>query len=309
MAEGTSGTNRAPLLPRPLRGEPLLWGAALGLLLVLLYADVGVVFLARWFGKSTFYHCIAVPPLVAWLVWTRKDRLREVGIRPSTWGIALLGFGLGIAVLGARLGVNLITGVSFPFVAAGLVLLLMGTAPLRILAMPLMVSFFGIAPPEHVLGIITMPAQKVSALIAEHVSRTALGLPVTRDGIILDLSGHKFTVAEQCSGMSSFLAMVLTVVVLIELAGLPTGRTAIALLSIPAIVIIANVIRLCLVLLTAHYMGTEFATGHLVHGGTDAIVYVAALIMVIIFLSALSPRLPAEEEVEEGPVGAEEEAG
>ena len=222
-----------------------------------------------------------------------------MGARPSAWGIALLGWGLALVVLGARLGVNLITGISFPFVAAGLVLLLLGVRPLRILAMPLLVSFFAIAPPEHVLGILTMPAQKVSALVTEHVARAALGLPVLRDGITLELNGHKYAVAEQCSGMSSFLAMILTVVVLIEMSGLPTGRKAIALLSIPFIVICANVVRLCLVLLTAQYMGSDFATGHLVHGGTDAIVYIAALVMVIMFLSALTPRAPAEEELEE----------
>lgn len=299
MEEGVCQTNRVSSRLASLGGRPAVWVAVLVLLLVAIYADVGRVFIERWFGKSTFFHCIAVPPLVAWLVWSRWDRLREVGARPSPWGIVALTGALLLAVLGARLGVNLITGVSFPFVAAGLILLLLGWRALRILAMPILVSFFAIAPPEHVLGHITMPAQKVSALVTEHVAATALGLPVSRSGINLMLDGHTYAVAEQCSGMSSFLAMVLTVVVLIELSGLPAARKALALLSIPVIVICANVVRLCLVLLTAHYMGNEFATGHLVHGGTDAIVYLTALVMVIMFLGALSPRHHPEETEQE----------
>lgn len=295
MATPPGGGNKASLF----------WWGVVGLLLVLLYADVTAVFVARWFAKSTFYHCIAVPPLVAWLVYLRRKPLREAGVRPSAWGIGLLGFGLLLTVVGARIGVNLVTGVSFPFVVAGLVLLLWGPRPLRILSMPLFVLFFAIAPPEHVLGTLTMPAQRVSALVTEHVARLALGLPVLRDGINLNLNGHRFTVAEECSGMSSFLAMVLTVVVLVELSGLPTARKAIALVSIPAIVICANVVRLCLVLLTAQYLGVEFATGHLVHGGTDAVVYVSALIMVILFLGALSPHRGMQGATE-GPVDVEE---
>jgi exosortase len=276
-----------------LRGVPnttLAWGAVYIVLLTLLYWEVGAVFAERWFGKSTYYHCLAVPPLVGWLVHLRWHRLRDLRAQPSAAGIALLGFGLLWVVLGARLGVNLITGLSFPFVAAGLVLLLWGSKPLRILLMPLLVSFFLIAPPEHVLGIITMPMQQVSAFITQHVSRVALGMPVLREGITLDLNGQKFVIAEQCSGMSSFLAMALTVIALIEMFGLPAGRKLIALTSIPFIVICANVVRLCLVLLTAQYLGAQFALGHAVHGGTDALVYIAALILVIMMLSALMPK-------------------
>ena len=290
LKQPASTSGGATQFLRGISNTTLAWSAVYVVLLTLLYWEVGAVFAERWFGKSTYYHCLAVPPLVGWLVSLRWHRLRDLRAQPSVAGIGLLGLGLLLAVLGARLGVNLITGCSFPFVAAGLVLLLWGAQPLRILLMPLLVSFFLIAPPEHVLGIITMPMQQVSAIITEHVSRLALGLSVLRDGITLDLGGQKFVVAEQCSGMSSFLAMSLTVIALIELFGLPVGRKLIALCSIPFIVICANVVRLCLVLLTSQYLGAEFAMGHTVHGGTDALVYIAALILVIMMLSALMPK-------------------
>jgi exosortase len=286
-----------------LRGIPnatLAWGAAYITLLVLLYWEVGAVFAERWLGKSTYYHCLAVPPLLAWLVYIRWDRLRELRAQPSAAGIALLGSGLLLVGLGARLGVNLITGISFPFVAAGLVLLLWGSKALRILAMPLAVSFFLIAPPQHVLGMVTMPMQQVSAFMTQHASRVALGMPVMREGVTLELNDQKFVVAEQCSGMSSFLALSLTVIALIEMFGLPSGRKLIALLSIPVIVICANVVRLCIVLLTAQYLGAEFALGHVIHGGTDALVYIAALILVIMMLSALMPKEAAGDLDSEG---------
>ena len=281
-------------------GRPaVLWGAAFVALLLVLYWDVGGVFAARWLGKSDYYHCLAVPPLVGWLVWRRWDRLMEAGARPSAAGIGLLGLGLAVAVIGARLGVNLIIGLSFPFVMAGLALLLWGPRVLLMLTGPLVVLFFAIPPPQHALGMITMPMQKVSAIITEHAAQATMGIPVVRDGLNLELYGHKYVVAEACSGMSSFLAMCLTVVVLIEFAGLTAGRRLFALATIPAIVICANVIRLCLVLLTAQYFGPEVAGGDVVHGVTDAIVYLSALIMVIMFLNALAPHEEVVEVIEE----------
>lgn len=286
-----------------LRFRPqLAWGAALILALALLYLDSFSVFVARWFSKSTFYHCLAVPPLIYWLVSRRGSLLRALPARPARSGAVVLAFGLLVAVLGTRLGINLIIGVSFPVTVAGLILLLRGRPALRLLAMPLLVSFFLIAPPEHVLGMVTMPLQKISAALASVASRSVLGIPVTRQDIVLELNGYRFVVAEQCSGMSSFLAMMLTVIALIEFSGLAAGRKLLALGGIPAIVIVANVVRLCLVLIIAQYFGPQVALGELVHGATDAAVYLCALILVIMMLSALlpgargEPRAPAPGE-------------
>lgn len=279
----------------------MAWAGALGLLLLLIYWEIGILFVGRWFANETYYHCIAVPPLLGWLVYQRWDQLRALRATPSAAGIVLLGAGLLLVVLGARIGINLLTGVSFPFVAAGLVLLLWGVEALRILAMPVLVSFFLIAPPMHALALITMPMQRLSAWLAAHGATLALGLPVTNEGINLFLNGQKFVVAEQCSGMSSFLALSLTVVFLIEVSGLTAGRKLLALLSLPPIVIAANVVRLSLVLLTAQYFGTKVAMGDLVHGVTDALVYLSALIIVILFLGALLPRHDAEDDAGELP--------
>lgn len=302
MAELQSSDNPATKLPANWKPSTVAWAIGIGLLLLLLYWQVGIVFVARWFGKSTFYHCLAVPPLVGWLVWQRWERLKATEVHPSVGGIALLGIGLAVVLIGTRLGVNLFIGLSFPFVIAGLVLLLWGWVPLRILAMPILVSFFAIPPPEHALAVVTMPLQKLSAVITEIVARNALGVPVIRDGINLDLHGFQFVVAEQCSGMSSFLALSLTVIFLVELSGLTAGRKASALIALPFVVICANVIRLCLVLITAQYFGPHVAISETVHYATDAAVYLSALIAFIMFLSALLPREEIVEEVVEDSV-------
>jgi exosortase len=292
-------TKQARCSPQNWRSPQVAWGAALILALALLYLDSFSVFVARWFSKSTFYHCLAVPPMIYWLVSRRWSLLQALPARPARSGVVVLGCGLLVAVLGTRLGINLITGVSFPVTVAGLILLLRGRRALRLLAMPLLVSFFLIAPPEHVLGIVTMPLQKISAALAGVASRSVLGIPVTRQDIVLELNGYRFVVAEQCSGMSSFLAMVLTVIALVEFSGLAASRKLLTLAGIPAIVIVANVVRLCLVLIIAQYFGPQVALGEFVHGATDAVVYICALILVIMMLNALLPRDDRAESVPE----------
>ncbi|MBP8951422.1 MAG: exosortase/archaeosortase family protein [Armatimonadetes bacterium] len=295
MEDTQAKTNWGPCSwapPWPL--SAIAWAAAIALLMLLVYWEVGVLFVSRWFSSETYYHCIAVPPLLGWLVYQRRAQLSAIPSTPSYAGIALLGFGLLLVIAGARIGFNLLTGVSFPFVVGGLILLLWGPAALRVLAMPVLVAFFLIAPPMHALALITMPMQKASAWLAAVGANLVLGLPVEREGINLFLDGHKFVVAEQCSGMSSFLALSLTVIFLIEISGLNAGRKLLAMVSLPPIVISANVVRLSLVLLTAQYFGPQVAMGDLVHGGTDALVYLSALVLVILFLGALLPRTDRE---------------
>lgn len=307
MAEMQAETKCSPCSwapPWPL--STLAWAAAISVLMLLLYWEVGVLFVSRWFSNEVYYHCVAVPPLLGWLVYQRREQLLSTPPRPSYAGIGLLGFGLLLVIAAARIGFNLLTGVSFPFVVAGLILLLWGPAALRILAMPLFVALFLIAPPMHALALITMPMQKISAWLAAHGANLLLGLPVEREGINLFLEGQKYVVAEQCSGMSSFLALSLTVIFLIEISGLTAGRKLIALASLLPIVISANVVRLSLVLLTAQFFGPRVAMGDLVHGGTDALVYLSALVLVILFLGALLPR--DDRETDDDGVEWEDEA-
>jgi len=300
MREDTADTTAKPArtwrdyLQGTSRGT-LALGVVLSVLMLVLYWRVYQVFAARWFGSSDYYHCLAVPPLVAWLVWRRRERLAEAPVAPSTYGIIVLAAGLLIAVMGTRVGINLAVGCSLPVVIAGLVMLIHSSRALRILLVPLLTSCLVIAPPKHALARVTMPMQVVSAATTEYVARVALGIPVTREGVALDVRGFEFIVADACSGMSSLLALTLTTLFLLEVSSLPRLRKLVAVAMVPGIVLIANVTRICMVLLISEYVSPEVALGDFVHGAQDVVVYLAALISMALLLNALTPFEPVAE--------------
>lgn len=264
----------------------LIWAGAALVALILMYWHVGQVFVGRWFGDAVHYHCLAVPGIAGWLLWRRWDRLKEVEHTPSVAGLGLLIIGLVIYWASARTGVRMLAGLTFPVILAGIVGAVAGMRTLRIAAAPIAILVFAIPFPEHAIGILAMPMQQVSAVLAA-IAAPLLGLPVVRHGIVLDLHGFDFVVAQECSGMHSLTALLLTGLVLVELSGLEALRRTAAIVIIAPLVLLANVIRLLVVLVLAEYLGADFALGTVVHGFSDLIVFFAAVLFFVLIIGWL----------------------
>lgn len=258
-------------------------------LLVGLYAPVFVYFVPRWFEESPYYHCPIVPLIVAWLIWRRRKELAAARFRPSAAGLGLLALGLLVYVVGARTGARLVVGVSLPIVLLGLCGALMGGKILRRLAVPLALSFFLVPVPRHVLGYVAFPMQIVSAHSAAVVGR-ATGIPVHAQGVDMHLGDITFTVAQECSGLNSLLALLLATGVMVEIMEMRLFGKLVVMALAPAVVLVANVVRLVSVLWFARFLGADFALNSLVHGTSDLIVYSAAVVLVL-FLIDIVRRL------------------
>lgn len=296
------GTQRKP------RRE-LLWGAAALIVLVAMYWQVGQVWLARWFETPAYYHCVAVPAIAGWLLWRRWERLTEEQPSASGSALALLVMGLVLYWVFARTGVRIVAGLALPVILAGIVGAMYGMRTLRIVAAPIAVLIFAVPFPEHAIGMAAMPMQQVSAVIAGKAA-PLLGLSVVQQGITLDLHGFDFVVAQECSGMHSLVALLLTGFVLVELSGLGPFRRVAAIAIIVPLVLFANVVRLVFVLLLAEYLGADFALGVVVHGFSDLVVYFAAVLSFVLFIGWLydTQRQMSAPEPEEGIAEEEPEA-
>jgi exosortase len=272
-----------------------LWIALAAAAVVGMYAEVTAYFASRWFSQSLYYHCSAVPFIVAWLVWRQVGTIEERP-RPEYGGLVLLCVAALVYLAGMRTGARFVTGLSFPLLLLGITASLLGRVYLRALWLPLALTAFMVAIPEHVLGIIAMPMQMFSTKMTGIITRL-MGFQLAYSGVTLDLHGFKFIVAQECSGLNSLMALLLVGAVLVEMSGLPTCRKLIVLALIFPIVIVANIVRLVSVIWLAEFIGAQLAVGALLHGGSDLIVYLCAFMFVWLLIAALSPR--SEDDGEE----------
>jgi exosortase len=200
----------------------------------------------QWWTDDDMGHGFVVPLVVVWILWRERRRWQSVSLRPSAWGLALLGLGAAMH-LGSALGAGLFAG-SLAFLAslAGLTVCFGGWALLRAWAFPFALCLFTLPKLAVVYNQVTLPLQLLASRMAA-VLLTVTGTAVIREGNILDVGGRRILVAEACSGIRYLLPLGFMGVVIAYLADpKPWMRVALLSAAVP-LAIVANAVRVAAV--------------------------------------------------------------
>lgn len=287
----------ARLWATPTIGLTAGWAVLAAALLAALYYRAAIAFWPRWANEEAYQHCMLVPPIVAGLVWYHRAQLASLKPRPTAVGLLLLGLGLAVCYLGYLTGARFVVGLSFPLVLLGLIASVLGPDYLRVLVFPVLLFVFAVPFPRHIMGLLSMPMQLVSSALTAACTRL-LGIPIQHEGVNIALPSFRFTVAEECSGMNSLLALFLACGVIAEVASLSVWQKLVTYVLVPVVVLTANVIRLMSVVLLGEFVGSQFALNHFVHGGSDVVVYLAAFALMwgwVSFLKGVTQRVSDDE--------------
>lgn len=248
---------------------------------LLLYSGVLGALAHQWATDDNYSHGFFVLPLAAYFAWERRGALRAAERRPSMAGLALLAGSL-MVLLAGRLGAELfLTRVSMIGVLAGIVWYVWGPEHLRVLAFPIGFLFLMVPLPAILFNKIALPLQ----LLASRVGETAIaaaGIPVVREGNVLQLPTRDLEVAEACSGIRSLVSLLMLGVVLGYFTERRTGaRLIIAVAAVP-IAIAANAARVAGTGLASELVSPAAAEGffHAFSGWLMFVVAFAGLISV-----------------------------
>jgi len=239
----------------------LAWRSALlGGLVALLYYRVLVKLVSDWWNIPDFSHGFLVPLFAAYLVWAKRDVLRKTRLEPSWIGIAVVALGLVVLIVGLYGAEFLLSRVSFLILLAGIVLTFGGPHLLRELRFPLLVLLLAIPIPAILFTQITFPMQILASKLASALL-PLFGVPVLREGNIIQLPSMSLEVAEACSGIRSLMSLfTLSVFYGYFLERSTWKRVVLALSSIP-IAIAANAVRILGTGLCVQYWNPDKAVG------------------------------------------------
>jgi len=185
------------------RGSPAL---LLVIALVACYASTFRGMVHQWWTDADMGHGFLVPPVVLWIVWRERSRLRSLTLVPSAWGFVVLAAGATMHVAG-ELGAGVFaSSVAFLLSLAGVILCLGGFGLLRALAFPLSLTLFMLPKLAIVYNQATLPLQLLASKMAAGIL-TVSGAAVIREGNILDVGGHRVAVEEACNGIRFLLPL------------------------------------------------------------------------------------------------------
>jgi exosortase len=208
-----------------------------------LYHRIAVKLVTDWYNLPDFSHGFLIPFFAAFLIWDRRQELSRTPVAQSwggVWLVALALFELLVGVFGADL---FLQRTSFVLLAAGAVWTLLGRAMLGQLKFVLFVLLLAIPLPTIVFNQITFPLQLLASSFASNLLPLA-GVPVLREGNVIQLPAMQLEVAEACSGIRSLMSL-FTVAVIYGyfLERQSWRRVVLALASIP-IAVAANAARI-----------------------------------------------------------------
>ncbi|HVP00115.1 MAG TPA: exosortase/archaeosortase family protein [Bryobacteraceae bacterium] len=229
----------------------------------------------QWSHDEDMSHGFAVPFVILWILWRERARWLTLAPSPSGWGFPLL-LGAAAAQAISSLGLGLFAAsVAFLVSAVGVVLCLGGFAFLRVWAFPFALSLFMLPKLAIVYNQTTLPLQLLASRLAAS-TLAHVGYRVVREGVILDVGGHRVSVVEACSGVRYLLSLAFIAVVFAYMADVkPMMRWLLLFASVP-IAIVANAVR---VAVSAAVPALDSGTPHEAAG---AAVFVLCLILIFI---------------------------
>jgi exosortase D (VPLPA-CTERM-specific) len=266
--------------------RPRLWQIVLlaGLLLWP-YLPILIHLVGEWWQNPNFSHGFFVPLFSAFVVWQERSTLARLVPRPSWWGLLILGFGLGVLVLG-QMGAELfLSRFSLLIVLGGLIVLFLGWDFFRALLFPWAFLVLMIPLPAIVLNQITFPLQLLASKLASTILQW-LSVPVLREGNIINLAAMPLEVAEACSGIRSLMSLATLAVIYGYLMERNNAvRVVLALASLP-IAVAVNSLRVVITGLLVQYWDPDKAQGFF-HEFQGWLMFVASLAILYLLHRAI----------------------
>jgi exosortase len=253
-----------PVIPKSrwsLHNAHFAWGSALiCVLMAAVYYHVLAKLVNDWYEIPDFSHGFLVPIFAGYLVWVKREDLRKTRIAPTWSGIIVMALGLLVLLLGVYGAELFLSRVSIVVLLAGLTLGFGGWELLKQLRFPLLVLLLAIPIPFIVFNEITLPMQSLASQLASTLL-PLFGVPVLREGNVIELPAMKLEVAEACSGIRSLMSLFTLSIFygyFVEKSNL--RRVFLALASIP-IAIAANAVRILGTGLCVQYWDPDKALG------------------------------------------------
>jgi len=171
-----------------------------------LYSSILYHLVGQWWQDPNFSHGFFVPLFSAFVLWQDRFPLAALPATPSSWGLFIVVGALFVLILGVMGAELFLSRVSLLLLIAGLIIFFLGWNYFRAVLFPWAFLILMIPIPAIVFNQITFPLQLLASKIAA-VSLPLLGVPVLREGNVINLPAMALEVAEACSGIRSLLSL------------------------------------------------------------------------------------------------------
>jgi exosortase len=269
--------------------------ALLSLLVTAIYYKVIGKLVMDWYANPDFSHGFLVAPFAVFLIWDKRKVLRDTPIQQTwsgVWLIVAAVFVLFMGVYGAEL---FLSRLSLVMLLGGIVWTLFGRAMLREVRFAILVLLLAIPIPAVLFNQITFPLQLLASRMASALL-PLFGVPVLRDGNVIQLPSMQLEVAEACSGIRSLMSLFAVAIFYGYFLERSTWRRVVlALASIP-IAVFANAARIVGTGLCVQYWNPDKAVGFF-HEFSGWLMFIISLCCLYLVHALMRLKIPTSRRI------------
>lgn len=262
-----------------LASTPIWQLGILAALSLWIYWSILAHLVGNWWKDPDFSHGFFVPVFSIFVVWQEREALARLAPRPAWSGLVVLFSGLALLIVG-QMGAELfLSRASLLLVLAGVIILFFGWALFRAVLFPWAFLLLMIPIPVIIFNQITFPLQLLASKVAAAIL-PLFGVPVLREGNVINLPSMALEVAEACSGIRSLMTLVALAIIygyLIEKR--QWIRWVLVFASLP-IAVAANSMRIIVTGLLVQYWDPNKAEGFF-HTFEGWLIFVLSLGMLV----------------------------
>lgn len=226
----------------------------------LLYASAIQGMVLDWYHDENYSHGFLIPLVSGYLVWQRLDELREVEFRPTFLGLVVALLGIALFLFGMLAGESFTMRFSMLVVLAGAILYGYGAGLMKALAFPFAYLVYMIPLPYILYDAIAFPLKLMVSKYSVAFLKL-IGIPVMREGNVINLVSTTLEVADACSGIRSIVSLLALATALAYFSQRGWVKRTILIFSALPIAIFANGVRVIGTGILANRYGAAAAQG------------------------------------------------
>jgi len=283
-----------PAAPARLPSHWVVPAIAILALIAYLYFDILSRLVSDWWNDPNFSHGFFVPAFSLFVLWQQRKALAGMEARPSWWGSFFAAGSLCLLIVGTLGAEFFLSRTSLVFLLGSLVIQFYGWRVFRAILFPWAVLFLMIPIPAIIFNQIAFPLQLLASRLATGLL-SVLGVPVLREGNVIQLPVMSLEVAEACSGIRSLVSLTTLAVIYGYFIETRTSRRIwMAVFAVP-IAVAANAMRVMGTGLVAQYWDPTKAEGFF-HEFSGWLIFVLSLGMLLLVHRAMGllDRSPKE---------------
>ena len=261
---------------------------ALGIVVILILAEFHHAVSAAltvWVVSPTFSHCFLILPIVAWLIWEKRDVLRATTPTVEPYALLLILPLLAGWWLGQLLAVNEIIQYAVVGLIQTAVFALLGPKVVRQIWFPVFFLLFLVPTGEYLTG----PMQRFATQFVD-VGLNIFGIPHYTEGTVIELTNGRFEIAEACAGLRFLIATVTLGVLFSYLVYQRIYKVVLFLFASAIIPLVGNGLRCLGIILLAHFTNNALGVGadHIIYGWG----FNVAILLAVIFVGSMFRDAP-----------------